>query len=93
METTSAQAPERGLNWVTPAVLLAVAGIGILFAFEATDASSTWFGIFKIVHVGFAVFWVGGQSGPRIRRISRPSPGRRRSSARSCSRPPAASSS
>ena len=60
METTSAQAPERGLNWVTPAVLLAVAGIGILFAFEATDASSTWFGIFKIVHVGFAVFWVGG---------------------------------
>lgn len=60
METTSAQAPERGLNWVTPAVLLAVAGIGLLFAFEATDASSTWFGIFKIVHVGFAVFWVGG---------------------------------
>jgi uncharacterized membrane protein len=60
METTSAQAPQRGLNWVTPAILLAVAGIGLLFAFEATDASSTWFGIFKIVHVGFAVFWVGG---------------------------------
>jgi uncharacterized membrane protein len=60
METTSAQAPERGLNWVTPAVLLAVVGVGLLFAFEATDASSTWFGIFKIVHVGFAVFWVGG---------------------------------
>jgi uncharacterized membrane protein len=60
METTSAQAPERGLNWVTPVVLLAVAGVGLLFAFEATDASSTWFGIFKIVHVGFAVFWVGG---------------------------------
>ncbi|HKD94568.1 MAG TPA: DUF2269 family protein [Gaiellaceae bacterium] len=60
METSSAQAPERGLNWVTPAVLLAVIGVGLLFAFEATDASSTWFGIFKIVHVGFAVFWVGG---------------------------------
>ena len=34
--------------------------MGLLFAFEATDASSTWFGIFKIVHVGFAVFLVGG---------------------------------
>jgi len=60
METTSAQAPERGSNWITPVILLAVAGVGLLFAFEATDASSTWFGIFKIVHVGFAVFWVGG---------------------------------
>jgi len=60
METTSAQAPGREANWVTPAVLLAVAGVGLLFAFEATDASSTWFAIFKIVHVGVAVFWVGG---------------------------------
>ena len=60
METTSAQAPERGSNWITPAILLAVAGVGLLFAFEATDASSTWFGIFKLIHVGVAVFWVGG---------------------------------
>ena len=60
METTSAQAPERGPNWITPAILLAVAGVGLLFAFEATDASSTWFGIFKLIHVGVAVFWVGG---------------------------------
>jgi len=60
METTSAQAPERGSNWITPAILLAVAGVGLLFAFKATDASSTWFGIFKLIHVGVAVFWVGG---------------------------------
>jgi len=60
METTSAQAPERVSNWITPAILLAVAGVGLLFAFEATDASSTWFGIFKLIHVGVAVFWVGG---------------------------------
>ena len=59
METTSAQAPERA-NWITPAILLAVAGIGLLFAFEATDVSSTWFGIFKLIHVSVAVFWVGG---------------------------------
>jgi len=60
METTSAQAPGRGSNWITPVILLAVAGVGLLFAFEATDASSTWFGIFKLIHVGVAVFWVGG---------------------------------
>jgi len=47
-------------NWITPAILLAVIGVGLLFAFEATDASSTWFGIFKLIHVGVAVFWVGG---------------------------------
>jgi hypothetical protein len=60
METTSAQAPARGSNWITPAVLLAVVGVGLLFAFEATDVSSTWFGVFKLIHVGVAVFWVGG---------------------------------
>jgi len=60
METTSAQAPERVSNWITPAILLAVVGVGLLFASEATDASSTWFGIFKLIHVGVAVFWVGG---------------------------------
>ena len=60
METTSAQAPERGSTWITPAILLAIVGVGLLFAFEATDASSTWFGILKLVHVGVAVFWVGG---------------------------------
>jgi uncharacterized membrane protein len=60
METTSAQAPARGSNWITPAILFAVAGVGLLFAFKATDVSSTWFGVFKLIHVGVAVFWVGG---------------------------------
>ena len=60
METTSAQAPARGSNWITPAILLAVVGVGLLFAFKATDVSSTWFGVFKLIHVGVAVFWVGG---------------------------------
>lgn len=60
METTSA-APESGrASWITPAVLLAVVGIGLLFAFKATDASTTWFAVFKLVHVSVAVFWVGG---------------------------------
>ena len=61
METTSAaQAPERGRSWTTPAIGLAVVAIGLLFAFKATDAGTTWFGVFKLVHVGVAVFWVGG---------------------------------
>jgi uncharacterized membrane protein len=61
METTSpVQVTDRGRSWITPAIGLAVLAVGLLFAFEATDASTTWFGIFKLVHVGVAVFWVGG---------------------------------
>ena len=60
METTSAQAPSRAPGWTTPAILCVVAGVFLLFAFKATDAATTWFGVFKLVHVAFAVFWVGG---------------------------------
>jgi len=61
MDTTShAQAPGRASGWVTPAILLALVGVGLLFAFKATDVSTTWFGVFKLVHVCIAVFWVGG---------------------------------
>jgi uncharacterized membrane protein len=60
METTSAQVPSRKAGWVTPAILLVVAGVFLLFAFKATDASTTWFGVFKLLHVSFAIFWLGG---------------------------------
>ena len=61
METTSpVQVTERGRSWITPAIGLAVLAVGLLFAFEATDARTTWFGVFKLIHVGVAVFWVGG---------------------------------
>jgi uncharacterized membrane protein len=61
METTSpVQVRERGRSWITPVVALAVLTVGLLFAFEATDASTTWFGVFKLIHVSVAVFWVGG---------------------------------
>jgi uncharacterized membrane protein len=61
METTSnVQASDSKVGWVTPAILLALVGVGLVFAFKATDASSTWFGVFKLIHVGVAVFWVGG---------------------------------
>lgn len=60
METTSSQVPEGRSSWITPAIVLAVVGVFLLFAFKATDASTTWFAIFKLVHVSVAVFWVGG---------------------------------
>ena len=61
MESTSAvQVAERGRSWITTAVGLALVGAFLLFAFKATDTSTTWFGIFKLVHVAVAVFWVGG---------------------------------
>jgi len=61
METTSpVPVAERGRNWTTPAIGLAVLAVGLLFAFNATDASTTWFGVFKLIHVSVAVFWVGG---------------------------------
>jgi uncharacterized membrane protein len=60
MKTSSAASTRGGPGWVTPLILLTVAGVFLLFAFKATDAATTWFGVFKLVHVSFAIFWVGG---------------------------------
>ena len=60
METTSPAPASNRPGWITPAILLALVGVGLLFAFKATDATTTWFGVFKLVHVCVAVFWVGG---------------------------------
>lgn len=61
METTSnVQAPESKAGWVNPAILLALIGVGLLFAFQTTEENTTWFSIFKLIHVCIAVFWVGG---------------------------------
>ena len=58
METTSASPTTSRAGWVTPALGLALVAVGLLFAFKATDVSTTWFGVFKLVHVCIAVFWV-----------------------------------
>ncbi|HZT85835.1 MAG TPA: DUF2269 family protein [Gaiellaceae bacterium] len=63
METTPlAETPgaSRASTWVTVGVGLAVAAVGLVFALHTTDAPSHWFAIFKLIHVGVAVFWVGG---------------------------------
>jgi uncharacterized membrane protein len=63
METSHVEAPApRRLSsgMITAAIGAVVAVVGIVFAFNATDASSHWFALFKLIHVSVAVFWVGG---------------------------------
>jgi uncharacterized membrane protein len=63
METTSTQAPARdtgGSTWITVGIGLVVAAVALVFALNATDAHSSSYAVFKLVHVGTAVFWVGG---------------------------------
>ncbi len=63
METThAAEAPRdsRASTWITVGVGAAVVALALLFAFNATDAHSGWYAVFKLVHVGTVVLWVGG---------------------------------
>jgi uncharacterized membrane protein len=64
METTHIAEPaSRGSSastWLTAGVAAAVVAVALTFAFNATDAHSGWFAVFKLIHVGVAVFWVGG---------------------------------
>jgi len=50
----------RASGPVTAAIGIAVATAGIAVAFNATDVSSHWFALFKLIHVVIAAFWVGG---------------------------------
>ena len=45
---------------MTVGLLAAVVALALIFALNATDAPSDWYAVFKIIHVTFAVFWVGG---------------------------------
>ena len=63
METTPlAEVPrDNGASrWITVGIGLAVVAVGLVFALNTTDAPSHWFAVFKVIHVGVAVFWVGG---------------------------------
>jgi hypothetical protein len=63
MDTTplaEAPRPNRSSSWVTAAVVVALVAVALTFALNATDASSNWFAVFKLIHVSVAVFWVGG---------------------------------
>ncbi len=63
MESTHiAGAPRasRASAWLTALVGVCVAAVALAFALNATDAHSHVFAVFKLIHVGVAVFWVGG---------------------------------
>ncbi|MBV8562876.1 MAG: DUF2269 family protein [Actinobacteria bacterium] len=61
IESAEAAADRRDASGIVTLVVgLAVVGVALLFAFKATDAHSAWFAVFKLVHVGTVVFWVGG---------------------------------
>src|SRR5512142_2947800 len=52
---TPAESRRRPSVVVTGAIALAVVVVGIVFA-----ASAPWYFVFKMLHVGAAVVWVGG---------------------------------
>jgi uncharacterized membrane protein len=58
--TVEAPADSRASGRITAAIGLVVAVVGVVFAFNATDAATHWFALFKLIHVAVAVFWVGG---------------------------------
>src|SRR5512143_3749563 len=57
---TEAPRDSHASTLVTVGVAAAVLALGLTFALNTTDAPSHWFAVFKLIHVGVAVFWVGG---------------------------------
>jgi uncharacterized membrane protein len=62
MENIHIEAPaeSRVSTWVSAGVVAAVVAVALLFAFNATDAHSGWYAVFKLLHVGTVILWVGG---------------------------------
>src|SRR5438874_2550482 len=52
--------PTRASTWVTVGIAIVVLAVGFTFALNATDAPSHWYAAFKVIHVGVAIFWIGG---------------------------------
>ena len=57
--TAAAPAERRSSAQVTAAIGLVVLVVGALFAFNSAWYTH-WYALFRVVHVGVAVFWVGG---------------------------------
>src|SRR5947208_9022159 len=62
METSATVAPveKRNSGALTLILLAAVVVVGAIFALNATAVPNEWYGLFKAIHVTFAVLWVGG---------------------------------
>src|SRR6266567_4399586 len=57
---TGSAAASRSSGTLTYLLLAAVAVVAAVFAFNSTAVPNHWYGLFKLVHVTFAVVWVGG---------------------------------
>jgi uncharacterized membrane protein len=53
-------AEERNSGTLTYALLAIVLAVAAIFALNSTAVPDHWYGLFKAVHVTFAVLWVGG---------------------------------
>lgn len=63
MDTSATTAPleERGSGALTGALLAVVVVVGAIFAFSSSSfLPNHWYGVFKTIHVLFAITWVGG---------------------------------
>ena len=62
METPAAVAPaeERSSGALTYLLLAAILVVAAIFALNSTAVPNHWYGLFKALHVTFAVLWVGG---------------------------------
>ncbi|MCW2965922.1 MAG: hypothetical protein JWO17_3174 [Actinomycetia bacterium] len=53
-------AEERNSGTLTYALLAIVLVVAAIFALNSTAVPNHWYGLFKAIHVTFAVLWVGG---------------------------------
>jgi uncharacterized membrane protein len=56
----SVPAEERTSGTLTYALLAILIVVAAIFAFNSTAVPDHWYGLFKAMHVTFAVLWVGG---------------------------------
>jgi uncharacterized membrane protein len=56
----SVPAEERNSGTLTYALLAIVLVVAAIFALNSTAVPNHWYGLFKAIHVTFAVLWVGG---------------------------------
>jgi len=59
METPAAPRASWSRGQLTAAIGIAVAVLGVVFAFNAS-LYGHWYALFRVIHVTVAVFWVGG---------------------------------
>ena len=57
---TPAPAEERSSGALTYVLLAVVLVVATIFAFNSSAVPNHWYGLFKAIHVTFAVAWVGG---------------------------------